>query len=300
MSLSTGKKKQDPRDTVKLLRPAAYSIARHIKDWHGKHGNAQDFGWWHGKDFEAMEWKDQQSIEYACNKHATVTLTNIRVADIEDIEFGPLEKTGKQEPKKAHIYTVQNTTDMDMETTRTFTEKEEETRSVGTEIGLAVEAGFRQKLNYGNAFVQGETEISLSVSASYAKHEETTSTHSFEVTAERHILEKAMTRTVFDRTAMVGPARRKITTKGLLEFGVRIWSHNDWTHQWSDRTHLRANLAGIDSGENWAMNFYRNHRTPNIGDLAVFGEYSTTLEFYHEFQDVNDVTVTMRQEPISS
>ena len=116
-------KKQDPRATIELLRPAAYSIARHIKDWHGKHGNAQDFGWWHGKHFDAAEWKDQQNIEYACNKHASVTLTNIRVADLEDITFGPMETTGKQEPQRAHIYTVQNTTEHDMETVRTFHRK---------------------------------------------------------------------------------------------------------------------------------------------------------------------------------
>ena len=287
-------------DLIDTLRPLASAVAGHIKDHHGRHGNPQDFRDWRGH-FDAADWIDGTAIEYRIGRWASVRLTSIGVSRVASVVIGPVQP-GPKTPVRSNLNRLRNDSDQTLKRTITITDAASLEDSTSMDVGVAVALGFRQMISYGSSIspASGETEITASVSSEFKKHWETHRMQSFTVESGIEYECPPHSEVHFDRMQEVGPATQLITVRGELACGVRIWSDKDWTHTWPTIGAMRANFEGLDSGHNWALDFYRDHPAPADLLAQLNRPIEVVIEHERHFEDVAQVDIDFRVTPLSS
>ena len=307
----------DERKTIDELWPVARSIGTHMVEHHGIHGDPCDFRGWDRSSYIAAAFAGPGVIEYRLTPFADVRLVNIDVADVrpEDITIGPIVENGPQKLRESRVMSTRNETldDIQRELKYRDLQAQELASKVASEVGVSVAMGLRQQIGYGSeiAQIQGETELTLSIEASFkqAWENQVTSRREIEIESVRQIVERAMHELLIERVEQIGPAKQEITARGRLTFGIRVHSHNDWHVTWDSLPIFPADLQGVAPatgitdnhghvGPAWG-GFYRNAPVPRAKLAPFMTPKYLTIKKTREFEENTNVDVRVRSTPLN-
>lgn len=303
----------EEQKTIDACWPIARAIGLHMQEWHNGRGGS-DCKWfheshWDGNSYIAAVFSEPGEIVYRLNKGADVHLLNLTIPNVKpgDINIGPIEAAGAQRTVRTDVMSTRNHSDTDVERELTYRDLESTTvaENVANEVGASIAMGLRQQVGYGSEIygIEGETEITLNIEASFRRAWENSSSRSVEheVESTRTIIEKARHKTVIERVEQIGPARQTITARGKLAFGCKIHSSGHWWNAWDSMNDFVAVLQGVESKSpdphNW-LGFYREHPVPR-SKLEVFKQdVYATVEKIREFEEVKNISVDIRSDPL--
>ena len=308
----------EEQKTIDALWPIALAIGRHIKEHHTAHGQAMHFGGaWDGSSRIAAAFAGPGVIEYRLNNGADIRLTNIDVAGVkpEDITIGPITPTGPQKTVSSRVMSTRNETldDIQRELKYRDLQAQEMASKVASEVGVGMSVGLRQQIGYGSeiAQIQGETELTVNIEASFkqAWENQVTSRREVEIESVRQIVERAMHELLIERVEQIGPARQEITAKGRLTFGIRVHSNSHWWVSWDSLATFLSDLQGVApesgitdnhgaTGPAWG-GFYRHHPVPR----AKLAQFQAPQYLSHtrvrEFEENTNVDVRVKSVPLN-
>ena len=300
------------KQTIEACWPVARAMALHFQEMHNGRGGSNAHWFrpqhWNGEGYVAAAWAEPGVIEYRLNQGADVRLVNIKIADVmpEDIDIGPIIPTGPQRTVRADIISIPNNTLQDLPRTLTYRDMESHgtAQQVAREMGASIAVGLRQSIGYGSEIygIQGETELTVNIEASFKQAWESAMTSSYEHEMESvtEYVARALHDTRIERVEEVGPCKQTIKAKGELKFGFRLHSRGDFVYTWPTTPIFLAQAIGIETeGDNSWTGFYRNHPSPDDLLGPIRAPVYATVERIREFEEARNIKLVPTETPLN-
>ena len=258
-----GKKKM-----IEALTPKAAQFATYLKEYHTYPNYFHDwdnkFSLIHGSDTSDRLW-------FKIHDNAIIEFHSFRpmIADC-DLKVYPPQIIG-EEMKNANSISITNQSDCEIE--RTYTVSESTTKSVNVDVGVEVGLEVRQQFTYEGLGVEGETEITASVNASWNRSEGTEDAMSTE--ASNTITVPPWTKVDIARTESVSKYKQDIVYTAPVDFGILLYSGHHFKVEFDSLGQFLEFTDGITKIHNhqWDFNWLRQHPISKYSKFKSISEY---------------------------
>ena len=268
------------KETINYLHTRAKALGVHLmKNMRNSRNEHVGPGDWAGYAGEDLEWeKSGNNITFKRKGHLSgATYIKFNGVSPKDIVREVLHPPRQIGGTTVDAQTTDFYNDTSVEQTRIYTVLVGEENSVADDIGVSLTLGFTQQFSVGGdlAFSQAVFSFQQTVTTNYNKHLERTSSKN--TTTETEITVPSRKKVTVTTERKIGNLEQDLEYWCDLDYGIEIWSHNDFYASWSSTGELKDMLMGI--GDTTGGSEDRNHTSRWYRDLGGITDQNIKVFF---------------------